>query len=108
MPALEVEMVKKLGRDIAQGVQYLHRRGFLHRDIKPPNILVTEEGAKLGDLGLAVHVGEIEGWAGTPSYMAPEVRKMEEYGLPADIYSFGVLLHEALSGMRPYRSQSEL
>ena len=108
MPALELETVRMLGRDIARGVRYLHDRDLLHRDIKPPNILVTEEGAKLGDLGLAVDVDQITSWAGTPSYWAPEIALHEDYGFPADIFSLGVVLHGALSGVRPCADQCEL
>ena len=108
MPAMEVGRVKKLGRDIARGVQYLHGRNLLHRDIKPANILVTGEGAKLGDLGLVVDVDQVRSRAGTPNYWAPEIERKESYGLPADIFSLGVVLHEALSGVRPRAGQCEL
>ncbi|KAF9087562.1 hypothetical protein BGX29_000763 [Mortierella sp. GBA35] len=90
--------VQKVAHDVAQGRKALHARQIVHRDLKPQNILITEVGAKVGDLGLAIHVQDIRGVAGTRGYLAPEVEQNKEYGLFADIFSLGVVLHEALTG----------
>lgn len=111
--------------EIAEALLAAHERGVIHRDLKPANVMLTPSGhVKVMDFGLAKQVastaaGEIEevtvseltaeGFAvGTPAYMSPEQLR----GLPADarsdIFSFGILLFELLSGVHPFRKQSAL
>ncbi|WP_437984535.1 serine/threonine-protein kinase [Sorangium sp. So ce117] len=94
---------------LAQGLAALHAAGKLHRDLKPSNVLVTREGrVVILDFGL---VAELSGAsvdqsgshiAGTPAYMAPEQAKAGSLTPACDWYAVGVMLHEALTGRRPF------
>lgn len=89
---------------LVAGLRFLHDSGKLHRDIKPSNVMVTADGrVVIVDFGL---VHELSGQAservvGTPAYMAPEQAAGSAVGAPADWYAVGVVLHEALTGLRP-------
>jgi serine/threonine-protein kinase len=96
---------------IAEALAHAHSRGFIHRDVKPKNIMLTKEGvAKLADMGLARHAGdagaalEEAGKAfGTPYYIAPEqVLGSPDVDFRADIYSLGATFYEMLTGRPPY------
>ncbi|MCA1559664.1 MAG: protein kinase [Acidobacteria bacterium] len=107
---------------VADGLATAHAAGILHRDIKPENILITKSGyAKLADFGLAkldervsdeaatvtelrTHPGVI---AGTIAYMSPEQASGRSLDARSDVFSFGVVLHEVLSGQRPFTGPSD-
>lgn len=94
-------------RQILYGLNYLHQRNVVHRDIKCANILVDVRGSvKLADFGLAkaTKLNDIQSFKGTAFWMAPEVvnRKNSGYGLAADIWSFGCTVLEMLTGRIPY------
>lgn len=100
----------------AEAVQHAHGQLVAHRDLKPSNLLVTAEGqVKLLDFGIAsVLEGEeagdhtltaLTGRALTPGYAAPEQIAGEAAGAPADVFALGVLLHELLTGERPFAPQ---
>ena len=98
-------------RQVAAALQHAHEMGFVHRDIKPKNIMMTTSGtAKLADLGLARGISDKEaaeaesGRAfGTPYYISPEqIRGAVEIGPPADIYGLGATFYHMVTGKVPY------
>lgn len=108
---LDAETVAGIIFQVAEGLQYAHQQGLVHRDVKPGNVLVTSEGeAKLSDLGLA---GPLEGGAendprygkivGTADYISPDHVKSPWDPTPAwDIYSLGCTLYYAVTGKVPF------
>jgi eukaryotic-like serine/threonine-protein kinase len=98
---------------IAKGLHSAHKKGIIHRDIKSSNIMVTEDGnVKIMDFGLA-RIGEgmqltrTNSTMGTVSYMSPEQVQGESAGPQSDIWSFGVVLFELLTGKQPFEGKNE-
>ncbi len=97
---------------LLQALTYLHRRGVLHRDLKPGNVLVDASGSvKVLDFGLSVasshSVSNMQpGMAGTLAYMAPELFREEEPSVASDLYAFGVIVYELFVGLPPFYSKN--
>jgi len=104
--------VARLGFQLAQALQYAHEHGFVHRDVKPANIMVTREGRPvLLDFGLASHArdetltqpGE---FLGTVAYAAPEQVRGESVDTRGDVYSLGATLYELLTLRKPFDAEN--
>ena len=105
---LPVDEALRYGFQIASALDFAHKRGLVHRDVKPQNVLLTEEGEpKVTDFGIArsVDVQSVTQSGtvlGTSDYIAPEQARGEPVDRRTDIYSFGVMLYELLTGEVPY------
>src|SRR5947199_3121560 len=102
---IPVEMVRHYGLQIAAALAEAHVKGIIHRDLKPGNIMIAKSGVKVLDFGLAKSgadetVTDSRMVMGTPAYMAPEQREAKPADARADIYSFGCVLYEMLTGAR--------
>jgi serine/threonine-protein kinase len=94
------------------GLDYAHRKGVVHRDVKPGNLLRgNDRSVKLADFGIAKateqsSITQVGSVLGTAAYLAPEQGRGEEAGPPADIYALGVVTYQLLSGRLPYEGAS--
>jgi serine/threonine-protein kinase len=119
---LPLEAVREYALQIADALDAAHRKGVVHRDLKPDNILVTESGIKLLDFGLAKLVLPVEEDAetlgpqgatkagillGTLPYMSPEQAEGRSVDTRSDIFSFGTVLYELLCGKRPFTGHTQ-
>jgi tetratricopeptide (TPR) repeat protein len=93
----KLELVAQLLRALT----YLHRRGVLHRDLKPPNVLVSRGEVKVLDFGLALARHETANFAGTIDYMAPELLSGARPSVASDLYSVGLILYQLLTERGP-------
>ncbi len=110
---LSVGEILSIGRQIAEGLGATHSKDIIHRDIKPENIMVTKNGVvKIMDFGLAKlrgarQVTQAGTTLGTVSYMSPEQVQGREVDQRSDIFSFGAVLHELVTGQRPFAGDHE-
>ena len=127
--AMPLEQVLRVGREMAEALDYAHRRGIVHRDLKPGNVMLTRAGAKLLDFGLArVHAPDsaavsrsvlagqptqdrpltAEGTIlGTFQYMAPEQLEGREADARTDLFALGAVLHEMATGRKAFEGKSQ-
>jgi eukaryotic-like serine/threonine-protein kinase len=109
---LEVQEAVDVLSQACRGLDYAHRNGVVHRDVKPGNLLVSESDVvKLADFGIAratdqSSITQVGSVLGTAAYLAPEQARGEEAGPRADIYSLGVVAYQLLSGRLPYEAVS--
>lgn len=111
--SMSVDEAVNIGRQVCEGVAYAHRRGLVHCDLKPQNVLLMPEGrVKVTDFGIAraytaaLNTGERSDvvW-GTPQYYAPEQAAGNAPTPASDVYSIGVMLYEMLAGRLPFESK---
>jgi serine/threonine protein kinase len=109
---LDVAQVIEVVGQACRGLDYAHRNGVVHRDVKPGNLLVSDSGVtKLADFGIAraanqSSITQVGSVLGTAAYLAPEQARGEVAGPRADLYSLGVVTYQLLSGRLPYEAAS--
>ncbi len=112
--SLSFEQITGLGIEVASSLDYAHGKGIVHRDIKPPNIMITEGGkVKITDFGIA-HIDDPEATQqtqageilGTPNYMSPEQVLGKKVDGRSDLFSLGVILYELVSGVKPFKGEN--
>ena len=114
--ALRLEEAVLYGSQIAEGLASAHDRKIIHRDLKPENILVSASGqAKLADFGLSKRLSPLAGdrndtdagmILGTVPYMSPEQARGEPLDFRSDIFAFGIVLFEMVTGMNPFAGET--
>ncbi|CAM6106557.1 unnamed protein product [Calypogeia fissa] len=107
---LGTAMVLSLALDIARGMEYLHSQGVLHLDLKSHNLVLADNNCvKVTDFGVARTQSECESMtldSGTYRWMAPELISNKHFSVKADVYSFGIILWEIVTGLTPYEEMT--
>jgi eukaryotic-like serine/threonine-protein kinase len=115
---VEPEIAAEIGIQACSGLDYAHRRGIIHRDVKPGNLMVTggpvgggEMTVKLTDFGIAraieqTRITQVGSVVGTAAYLAPEQVRGEEATPATDVYALGVVIYQFLTGRLPYEGSS--
>ncbi len=97
----------RIVRQAANGLAAAHTQGIIHRDVKPQNLVLLDDGTvKLVDFGLAADLDAESQRVGTPHYMAPETCESGASETASDVYSLGITLHHLLTGQPPYAGKS--
>jgi serine/threonine-protein kinase PpkA len=111
----EVTFALRVTREMAMALHYAHAKGFVHRDVKPDNVLLRDDGsAALTDFGIArandsaTHMTRTGTVIGTPHYMSPEQARGRQLDGRADLYSLGIVLYEILAGRVPFHADDSL
>jgi eukaryotic-like serine/threonine-protein kinase len=115
---VEAEIAAEIGVQACAGLDYAHRRGIIHRDVKPGNLMIVggpvgggEMVVKLTDFGIAraleqTRITQVGSVVGTAAYLAPEQVRGEEATPATDVYALGVVLYQFLTGRLPYEGSS--
>jgi serine/threonine protein kinase len=110
---LPLEDVVRIIFKTARALDFAHRKGIVHRDVKPKNVLLTsEQDVKLSDFGVALltHIDatdtQVDGVVGSPLYMAPELLREENATNQSDVFSMGVMMYELLTGKQPFAADN--
>ena len=111
-----VELAEDWARQLAETLAYLHSQGVVHRDLKPENILIRDDGVlKIVDFGTAMLTGarrltwrHLSDGVGTPDYMSPEQIQGDRGDARSDIYAWGVMVYEFLTGVVPFEGDNWL
>src|SRR4029079_12186782 len=115
---VEPEVAAEIGIQACAGLDYAHRRGIIHRDVKPGNLMIfggpgggTEMIVKLTDFGIAraaeqTRITQVGSVVGTAAYLAPEQVRGDEANPASDVYALGVVLYQFLTGRLPYEGSS--
>lgn len=109
---LETSTAVSITQQIASALAAAHRQGVVHRDVKPGNVLLDEEGnAYLSDFGVALDAGSPERstgtmMRGTPAYLSPEQIRLEPASPSSDVYALGIVVFEMLTGEHPFPESS--
>src|SRR3978361_16938 len=109
---LDVDEALSISDQACEGLDYAHRHGVVHRDVKPGNLLRAREGeVKLADFGIAKateqsSITQVGSGLGTAAYLAPEQARGEDAGPRADLYALGVVTYQLISGRLPYEAAS--
>lgn len=110
--SLPLQKLIAISLEIARGMNYIHSQGVIHRDLKPENILFDQDFCvKIADFGIACEEAYCDVLAedpGTYRWMAPEMIKHKPYGRKVDVYSFGLLLWEMVTGTIPYEDMTPI
>ncbi|MDE0659475.1 MAG: protein kinase [Gammaproteobacteria bacterium] len=102
---LHMQNVLAIVKEVATALGYAHAKGILHGNVKPENILISEQGTSLlADFGLAADSPGTAGAHGTPGYMSPEQLAGQDIDGRADFYSLGVVFYLMLTGQRPFET----
>ncbi|MBW2700645.1 MAG: serine/threonine protein kinase [Deltaproteobacteria bacterium] len=108
VPRLPINVAATVALDLCSALEYAHYRGIIHRDIKPSNVILSRKGeVKLMDFGIArdENLGDLTrpGTSlGTPAYMSPEQIMGVKIDFRSDLFSFGILLYQMLTGVKPF------
>lgn len=109
---LALDTVLALAADVAHGMEYLHSQGVLHLDLKSHNLVLADNNrVKVTDFGVARTQSECASMtpdSGTYRWMAPEMISNKAFSMKADVYSFGIILWEMLTGDIPYNDMSTI